>query len=438
MNIRINHGGTNCKLLDSIGGEILGKKHLFLSILALFSSLMLIGCSADSNAIEFWTPLTGDDGAYMDQLVKEYNETDPESKVKHVITSDMYTKMYTVMNSGKGIPDLAIIHADRVPNFVKQELLEPMTQVMESQAELKMENYLSEAWSVGNIDNVQYTIPLDIHGSAMYYNKDLLAKYGVEHFLDDDVVTFDEILSLEGKLEDGDYVVNDALLSWVILAQLQNLGGDVQVNGNPAVNTPEMKQAIEATKGIADAGLMTPYGEDGYLMFQSGNVLFSTDGTWSSTGHATVDGLDFGVTNIYAFEPNKFTNRSSSHLFAMLKSENRTDEKETGVADFLEFIRENSIEWAKAGQIVASKEVNESPEYKDYLQSFFTSNEKETESLYIYTYEHYPYVAEALDTYILDVVHGEIDIDQGLEEMQKFVTDKVSEGSLNIENAEKE
>ena len=416
---------------------MLMKKLYMLPALAILMTIALIGCGSDENTIEFWTPLTGDDGVYMDELVKAYNETDPEIEVKHVITSEMYTKMYTVLNSGSGIPDLALIHADRVPSFVKQDLLEPMTKVLDAQSEIKEENYLDEAWSAGNIDGTQYTVPLDIHGSAMYYNKDLLEKYDVEHFLDDDVITFDEILSLQGKLDDGDYVVNDALLSWVILAQIQNLDGDIQVDGDPAVNTPEMKEAIEAIKEIADAGLMTPFGEDGYLMFQSGNVLFSTDGTWSSTAHADA-GLNFGVTNIYAFEPDKFTNRSSSHLFSMLKNEQRSDEKEEGIGEFLEFIRENSIEWAEAGQIVASKDVVESPDYDQFMQSFFTSNEEETESLYIYTYEHYPYVAEALDDYVAEIVHGEIDLEQGLEDMQKFVDDKVAEGSLDIENAETE
>lgn len=414
------------------------KRSRILSVLVILIALILVGCSNDKNTIEFWTPLTGDDGAYMDELVKAYNETEPEIEVKHVITSEMYTKMYTVLNSGSGIPDLAIIHADRVPSFVKQDLLEPMTKILDAQSEIKEDNYLAEAWSSGNVDGIQYTVPLDIHGSAMYYNKDLLAKYDVEHFLDDDVITFDEMLSLQGKLDDGDYVVNDALLSWVILAQIQNLGGDIQVDGNPAVNTPEMKQAIEATKEIADAGLMTPFGEDGYLMFQSGNVFFSTDGTWSSTAHADVEGLNFGVTNVYAFEPDKFTNRSSSHLFAMLENEKRSDEKEDGIGEFLEYIREHSIEWAEAGQIVASKDVVESPEYEQFMQSFFTSSEKQTESLYIYTYEHYPYIAEALDVYVAEMVHGEIDIDEGLDEMQKFVDDKVAEGSLDIENAETE
>ncbi|MCG7386888.1 extracellular solute-binding protein [Paenibacillus sp. ACRRY] len=391
---------------------------------------VLSGCSTDDkNTITFWTPLTGEDGAYMDQLVKEYNATEPEIKLKHVITSDMYTKLSTVINSGKGIPDLAIIHADRVPGFVKQNVLEPMTAMLAAQPEIKEENYLPQAWSTGTIDGTQYTVPLDIHSNAMYYNKDLLKKYNAESFLDDDVVTIDEMLSLQGKLDEGDFVVNDALLGWVILGQLQNVGGDVQKDGKPALNTPEMKSAFESVKKISDAGLMTPFGEDGYLMFQSGNVLFSTDGTWSSTAHATVEGLNFGVTNVYSPTADKFTNRSSSHLFAMLNNEARTDEKEQGIGKFLEFIRQNSMEWAKAGQTVASKQVIESPEYKDYMQSFFTANEKEIESLYIYTYEYYPYVAEAVDKYAADIVRGNVELDATLQTMQKEVEDKIAQGS---------
>lgn len=312
------------------------KKKWGFSALALVLSLstVLAGCGKDdSKTITFWTPLTGDDGAYMDQLVKDYNATNPEIKVKHVITADMYTKISTVLNSGKGVPDLAIIHADRVPGYVKQGTLEPMTAVTAAQPEIKQDNYLPQAWSTGTIDGTQYTVPLDIHSNVMYYNKDLLKKYGAESFLDDNVVTIDEMLSLKGKLAEGDFVVNDALLGWVILGQVQNLGGDMQENGKPAVNTPVMKQAFENVKKINDAGLMTPFGEDGYLMFQSGNVLFSTDGTWSSTAHAGVEGLNFGVTNVYSNTADKFTNRSSSHLFSMFKNKDRSEEKVAGIGN---------------------------------------------------------------------------------------------------------
>ncbi|MNJ54478.1 hypothetical protein D3C77_499180 [compost metagenome] len=91
------------------------------------------------------------------------------------------------------------------------------------------------------------------------------------------------------------------------------------------------------------------------------------------------------------------------------------------------------MEWAKAGQIVASKQVIEDPEYSNYMQSFFTSNEKEIESLYIYTYEYYPYVAEAVDTYAADIVRGNVDLDETLQTMQKFVEDKIAEGSKGSE-----
>lgn len=408
------------------------KKMIGASLLALGAVFMLAGCGSkkDAKTITFWNPLTGDDGAYMDNMVKEYNKTDPEYPVKAVVTSDMYTKIYTVMNSKKDVPDLTLIHADRVPGFVQSDMLEPMDDVIKDKTEINADNYLPQAWSAGTVDGKQYTVPLDIHSSAMYYNIDLMKEYGVESFLDDNVVTFDEMMSLQGKMKDGDYVVNNALLSWCILAQIVNLGGDISdADGNPTVNTPEMKEALEALKEVAAAGLMTPNGEDGYLMFQSGNVLFSTDGTWTSTAHDAVEGLNYGVTNIYAFSPDKFTNRGSSHMFSMLKNEERTDEKEAGIADFIEYIRENSMEWAKAGQIVASKEVIESDEFKNYKQSFFTSSPKEEESLHIFTYIHYPYVEEAINTYCLDIVYGDMDLDEGLQTMQKFVEDKIAEGN---------
>ncbi|MFC4596641.1 extracellular solute-binding protein [Cohnella hongkongensis] len=408
------------------------KRFIHALILGMTMMTILSACSGGDNSkntITFWTPLTGDDGAYMDQLVKNYNAANPDFQVKHVITADMYTKLSTVLNTGKDIPDLAIIHADRVPGYVKQGKLEALTNIMASHPEIKEENYLPQAWNTGSINGVQYTVPLDIHSHTMYYNKDLLAKYGVEHWLDDHNVTVDEMLELQGKMEEGHYVVNDALLGWGMLGQIQNLGGDIQVDGKPAVDTDVFRQAYQSVKKIADAGLMTPFGEDGYLMFQAGNVLFSTDGTWTSTAHAAVEGLNFGVTNIFSVSPDKFTNRSSSHLFAMFANEKRSDEKEEGIGQFLEYIRENSIEWAKAGQIVASRHVIESPEYGNYMQSFFTSNEEQTKSLYIYTYEHYPYIQEAVDMYSADIVRGNVDLDETLATMQKFVEDKIAENS---------
>src|SRR5699024_10766750 len=139
-NINNELWGTKCKRI--IGGAVrrikkrgdeMSKKKILIPLFSLLLMFMLAACGSEEEAVEFWTPLTGDDGEYMDKLVEEFNETEPEYNVNHVITSDMYTKLYTVMNSGSGIPDMAIIHADRVPNFVNQDLLKPMDPIMDLQ-----------------------------------------------------------------------------------------------------------------------------------------------------------------------------------------------------------------------------------------------------------------------------------------------------------------
>lgn len=404
-------------------------KKMCLGGMGLVSAALLAGCG-NPNTITFWNPLTGDDGAYMDSMVAEYNETDPEFPVESVITADMYTKVYTVMNTGEDVPDLALIHADRVPQFVDLDMLESIDVLTDAQPGLAKENYLDNAWNAGTYEGAQYTIPLDIHGNVMYYNIDLLEKYDAMSFLDDDVVTVDEMLSLEGKLDEGDYVVNNALIEWVALGNIVNLGGQISdADGNPTLNTPEMKEVVESLKSIVTSGLMTPYGEDGYAIFQGGNVLFSTDGTWTVTAHESVEGLNFDMTNIYSVTPDKFTNRSSSHMFALLDSEERTDEKEVGIAAFLDWMRENSLEWAKAGQIVASRDVFESEAYKEYPQSFFTSSEVQQEASYIFEYKYYSYIEQALATVLNDMIHGNIEVDEGLQQAQQQVEDLIAESA---------
>src|SRR5699024_3950816 len=141
--------------------------------------------------------------------------------------------------------------------------------------------------------------PLDIHSNVLYYNKDLLEKYDATSFLDDDVLTIDEIMSLSGKLDEGDYAINNSLISWVLLGLVVDLGGDISdEEGNPTINTPEMEEAMQALVDIQEEGLMTPNGEDGYAMFQGNQVLFSSDGTWSSLAFDQVEDLNYGVTNI--------------------------------------------------------------------------------------------------------------------------------------------
>lgn len=102
------------------------KKIAGMVLMAGVGFTLLTGCgggnSSSTNAgnskneITFWNPLVGADGENLKKMVDEYNKTDPEFKIKNVSLkeSDMYTKIPTVVNSGRNIPDLNIVHAERI------------------------------------------------------------------------------------------------------------------------------------------------------------------------------------------------------------------------------------------------------------------------------------------------------------------------------------
>ena len=118
-------------------------------------------------------------------------------------SGDLYTKIPTVVNSGKGIPDLTMVDVARVPMFQAQGLLEPLTGVLEQQPEIKKENYNEAVWDTGTYDGEQYSVPLDMGVIGVAYNKDLVDKYA-PGVLDDNIITIDEIKEIIPKAsEDG-------------------------------------------------------------------------------------------------------------------------------------------------------------------------------------------------------------------------------------------
>ena len=108
------------------------RTNFFLAILlslccSFFISSNFNDVYADSNKeIVFWNPFTGPDGTSMQKLINQYNKTNPEYKVKNVslTEADMYSKIPTIVNSKKGIPDLQIVHVERIKDYVHNGLLD--------------------------------------------------------------------------------------------------------------------------------------------------------------------------------------------------------------------------------------------------------------------------------------------------------------------------
>lgn len=414
------------------------RKKAVLMFSVLFAIMMVMsGCSSSSssssasakNEIIYWNPFTGPDGENMKQIVNEYNKTNPKFKVKNVSieADDMYKKIPTVVNSGKGIPDLTIVHAERIKQFVDNDLLTTYDDKLADYPEIKAENYVPAGWNIGDINGSRYSVPLDVHSFVMYYNKDLLEKYA-PNALDDNVITFDEIKAA-GELSKKDKIAGIGI-TWtrpIFLSIYNQLGGDITSDGEkPTLNTPEAKKALELLKGLVDDKITNKDGEDPGQLFKSGKAIFYPEGIWMQNSVNEAKKLNWGLTSFPQISPDKIVNWTSSHQFVMFKDKNRSKEKTKGIMDFLDYVRQNSLPWAQAGQNPAALATLDNPEYLKLPQSFLVKNPEMQKTLKIFDYKYNGFVVEEVDKLVGDAIFGKLNIDKGLKAAQKAVEDKIA------------
>lgn len=409
-------------------------------LITVFAVGTLTGCGSGNNEkkeetsakeIEFWNFFTGPDGDNMKALVDGFNKTNPEYRIKNVTmaSGDLYTKIPTVVNSGEGIPDLTVVDVARVPMFQAQGLLEPMTSVMENAPEIKKENYKANVWDTGTFDGEQYAVPLDMGVIGVAYNKDLVDKYA-PGVLDDNLITIDEIKEIIPKAsKDGIVTIPVSFFGYEqALALAKQEGGELFLDENtPNINGPEFTKAVKTLKEIVDMGGCSEEGEDNLQLFMAGESIFCPDGVWDANALNAIEGLNWGITNSLCYNTDSFYNFSNSNQFVMLKNEDRTDEQEKVIADFLDYVRENSLEWARSGQVPAANAADEEEEYLEMNQHFFVSAPEIEESIQFKNYKYTGYADDAVNKVFGDILFGNIGLEEGLDQAQKQAEDNIAQ-----------
>ncbi|MDU5336646.1 extracellular solute-binding protein [Enterococcus sp.] len=406
---------------------------------------MLAGCGGggstsnssakDKKEIVFWNPFTGADSENIKKMINEYNDTNPDYKVKNVAMKevDMYKKIPTVVSSGKNIPDLNIVHAERIQQYKDNEMLTTYDDVLADYPEIKADNYVEAAWNMGELDDKRYGLPLDIHSWGTYYNKALVKKY-CPTALDDEIVTFDEIEEAGKKAKaDNISAIGETWVKPNFLSVIKQKGGQLSENGvDPTLDTAASKDAIKVWRDLYEMGITNKDGEDATQIFVSGKSIFLPEGIWAQN---TINEAEFewGFTNSPQLtdDLSKAVNWSSSHQFVMFNNEDRSDAKTKGIMDFIEWLRTNSLEWAKAGQNPASLDILNNEEYKKMPQSLYMNDPKERDTLTIFDYKYNGYVSEYLETNGFDTIFGKKSVKDFTAGMQKEVKEKIAKDKTN-------
>ncbi|MFB1097450.1 ABC transporter substrate-binding protein [Terribacillus sp. JSM ZJ617] len=411
------------------------KNFKLILMLIVTASLFLSACSSSeessgssSNEILLWSSTTGPDGDLIKKNIDQYNETDPEFKVKLVSMEGgvFNNKLSTVTRSGKGVPDIALIASESVSTFQSQEMLEPWNQYIDG-TDVKQENYLEEAWNVGNVDGDQFGLPATMGSWVMYYNKDLVDEYA-PGAVDDGIVTYEEIE------EAGAAAKADGIYSYGFSWAMQNfsnlyyqMGGKFSENGEPTINNDTAVAAMEQFKSLHDEGYMPKNGEDVNKLFNNGKLIFLPEGTWMLSQMEKITDFEWGQTFTPQYDANNVIQGSGADQFAMFKSKERSEEKIAGTVAFIEWLQTNQLEWIKSGANPTALGMLENEEYLEMPQSFLLKTPEARDAVTIITEPGTSYIFTEIDNSGWDMIQGKVEIEDQLEKIQQIVNDKMSQ-----------
>jgi len=379
--------------------------------------------------IEYWSVFTGADGATMQGMVDAFNASQDEVKVNHtpMTADDLYQKVPMAVQTGQGVPAVTIVHIERIPMFVKQEMIYPLDTLLENG--IKAENYIPSAWARTDIDGEHYGIPLDVHSYVTYINQDLFDQYELNEYLADGYLTFDEVRELGDKARAAGFEGTIFGLDWQraqLLSYYAQLNGELTSDGvTPTFNNADMFTVYATLKALHDDGYTNPKGADNLQDFHSGQLLVWPEGIWMKAG--VVDaGINYGMLPAVCFSPEVCKSWTSSHNFVQFADEERTEEEDIAVAKFINYMGENSLTWARdGGQVPAHVSINDVPEFADLAQAFLADPERGDE-LFIYYYLYWGMFDTAFSRNGWEPVFGTMGIQEALDAAEQEVLDAIA------------
>ena len=314
--------------------------------------------------LQYWNPFTGPDGPFMGQMVDAFNAEHPEIQVTMTSQGEYYTQLTTAA-AADTLPDVAIVHADQVATQAFRHVLRPIDELVSS-AGIDGSDFPEAVWAAGEVAGKRYSIPLDIHPMTMFYNADLLSAAGLTAA----PTTGEEFAAAAAAMTSGDnkgFDITGGFPVQQIFQQLLHQFGGNEFNADGTEATWNSEAGVQAMQWMLDAqkNWSEPNLEvDAELnAFKAGTVGMIWNGIWQTT-NVTGEGVEFKgmATAVPQIGPNPAT-WAGSHQFTLPTHGTIDPCKDAAAGIFIKYMLDNSVTWAKAGQIPASKSVRASEEF---------------------------------------------------------------------------
>lgn len=238
--------------------------------------------------LEMWTFQALHANFYAD-MVESWNAANPDRQVQITFTTypfaDMHNKLIMALQTGEGAPDLCDIERGQFPNFLQGDVqLYPLNDAIAPYKDKLVDSRIE----IYSKDENAYGAPFHVGATVMYYNTEILSKYGIDYTT---IQTWDDYTKAAETLKEasGGEVkmtsVDTSGTDWLWLAMAEY--GEDMVDEDGLAYLPESaEKMLTMQKEWMDNELVmiTPDGqidaEGGYQNILDGNIASFPKAMW--------------------------------------------------------------------------------------------------------------------------------------------------------------
>lgn len=320
--------------------------------------------------LAYWNGLTGGDGPIMKKMMENFNKEHPNIKVSMtaIAWAEYYQKLPAAVSNGKG-PDIGIMHEYSLATNAARQVLQPLDDVATA-LNMTKEDFSEKVWGAGIYQDKRYGIPLDMHPAGLYYNKTVLEKIGADP--ETPPTTGDELIALLDKAKS-----RGVQGMWTSALSVSGLEGQTLVYqyGGKMVNDDGLTvgwgdeagvKAITWWKSLIDNGYSpkNAAGDGNYVSFNNDKALFMINGPWMTTPLSDNKKLKWGAAPVPVIGDSQQV-WSGAHHFVLPRQVQADANKAQASRVFVNWMSQQSLNWATAGMVPARKSVREDPKFAE-------------------------------------------------------------------------
>ncbi len=317
--------------------------------------------------LQYWNGFTGPDGPFMGQIVDAFNKANAGKVTVKMTSQADYGTQLTTAAASDTLPDIAIINEDAVATNAFNNVIRPIDPLVQ-QLGFTASDFPKVAWDNGVVAGKRYTLPLSMVPMTMYYNADLLKAAGMTDAPKTDA-DFQKVAAAMTKGGNKGFVITSGFPVQQIFQQLLHQYGGSEFNADVTQATWNSDAGVKAVQWMLDA--QKKYSDPALEVdadlnaFKSGSAGIIWNGIWQTT-NVTGSGVSFSGKATAApqigTQPATWAGMASLALPVHKKGNDAC--KDAGSALLMKYILDNSLTWAKAGNVPAYNKVRNSADIK--------------------------------------------------------------------------